>query len=328
MTPQLQSKKRMRRKHRSKQRPLIGRFTLVLIALFFGLLIGYYLPDLWPSADRTLRKHLPYAGAHQPEKPSEPVIAIDLPAPVEVFRLPVAVEGDWETEHLPFGRPRGECADCTEVVREGYALQHDNERKVPRWVAWRLDPEDTQPGVSRSDNFREDPAIPAHGRAALADYRGSGFDRGHVAPAADMKKNRTTMSESFYLSNMMPQTARLNRQEWRVLEEAIRSWLPRRRQLWIIAGPGFDEGGGNATRTIGPGRVHVPTHCWKIVVDQQEDGSFTALAVWMLNVERDVPDWRESQVTINDLEAWTGLDFLPALPDGMEEELESRMDAW
>lgn len=318
--------KRKKRRQSKRSGWGCGRWLIILLALMLAMALGYFLPDYAPGVDRALRSRLPFKAAEAPVAP-EPVMNVEVQSAIEddTFVMPVAEEGDWKTEHLPFGEPRGECVDCTLIVREAYVVMHDNSRKISRWVAWRLDPIDTSGNVPRRDNFREDPLVPEAGRASLSDYRGSGFDRGHVAPAADLKKSTLTMDESFFLSNMLPQTARMNRQEWRMHEEKIRNWLNERQQLWIIAGPGFE--GDNATRTIGDG-VHVPTHCWKIVVDQLEDGSFESLAIWMPNIEANVPNWQRSQVTIDEIEDFTGLDFFWALPDSIEEELETRMDEW
>lgn len=77
--------------------------------------------------------------------------------------------------------------------------------------------------ASRSDDFRADSSIPFGYRAELDDYSGSGFDRGHMAPAGDMKRSRKVMSESFFLSNMSPQVGiGFNRHIWKNLEEAVR----------------------------------------------------------------------------------------------------------
>ncbi len=101
-------------------------------------------------------------------------------------------------------------ADCI-IDREGYALGYIEYHEQPAWVIYHMTKEEsTTKATSRNDNFREDPAIPS-GSATLADYRGSGYDRGHLAPAANMAYSVKTMDESFYMSNMSPQRGEFNR---------------------------------------------------------------------------------------------------------------------
>ena len=114
---------------------------------------------------------------------------------------PQRPDSPWIREHLKHGTPVVSVADGTLIVREGYALLHDNERQIPLWVAYRLDPKDLMRDVKRTDDFREDPMLRGD-RAEPDDYRGSGYSRGHMAPAADMKKSTHVMSESFYLSSL------------------------------------------------------------------------------------------------------------------------------
>ena len=107
--------------------------------------------------------------------------------------------------------------------------------------------------AKRKDNFRLDPVIKT-GSAILADYKGSGYDRGHLPPAGDMAWSKEAMSESFFLTNMSPQVPALNRGMWRILEEQIRTWALKEQELYIITGtiirPNY--------KTIGPNKVTVP----------------------------------------------------------------------
>ena len=119
---------------------------------------------------------------------------------------PVPTTGDYD--NLAYGVPGP--ADVI-LNREGYALGYIEYHEQPSWVIYHMtDVEAKTKAASRDDNFREDPEI-ATGSATLADYRGSGYDRGHLAPAADMAYSVKTMDESFYLSNMSPQRGEFNR---------------------------------------------------------------------------------------------------------------------
>jgi len=176
-------------------------------------------------------------------------------------------------EHYPLGIPVVISVERDKVERRsfylcraGYALQFDPATKTPLWVAERLTNE--QLGAERedrTDDFRPDPDIPAPAQASLNDYRGSKFDRGHMAPAADMGgKGASAMSESFYLTNMIPQVGpNQNRGIWADLEGSVRQWAKQRGEVLVITGPIY----GNNPVVMGKSKVLVPTHLYKVVLD-------------------------------------------------------------
>lgn len=110
------------------------------------------------------------------------------------------------------------------LCREGYAAGYNYDTKVSDWVSYRMTETSAQGNVTRTNKFAEDKDVPVQFRATLADYHRSGYDRGHQAPAADMRSTTTTMKESFLLTNMTPQLPELNRGAWRILEEKARQW--------------------------------------------------------------------------------------------------------
>ncbi|MBE9569904.1 MAG: DNA/RNA non-specific endonuclease [Proteobacteria bacterium] len=132
-------------------------------------------------------------------------------------------------DHVKYGPPS---LQPVLLCRLGYALSHDADRKVPDWVAYHLTKDRVGGDVPRSNDFRADPDLEPFKRSELMDYRGSGFDRGHMAPAAIMMWNAQAMSESFLLSNMAPQIGPgFNRGIWRTLESKLRKWTMRRRSV-------------------------------------------------------------------------------------------------
>jgi len=225
-------------------------------------------------------------------------------------------------EHLQYGLPS---IDGQLIIREGYALLHDGNKKVPLWVSYHLTKEDLQGTAGRTDDFRPDPDIPVGKRAELSDYKGSGYDRGHMAPAGDMNRSKKVMSESFYLSNMCPQEPTLNRNKWRILEEKARDFTLAKGESWIITGPVFMDIDGDGNKDclgrIGTNRVWVPTHFYKIIVTK--NGEIKAISFLM-------PNWfsegkiKDYQVPIDSIEKITGLDFLNELPDDIENVIESQ----
>jgi len=140
----------------------------------------------------------------------------------------------WANDNLDLGIPsvEGQLVD-----RTGYAFLYSERHEQPLWVSYKLTKTEVQNKVAkRTDNFRLDPAIKT-GSAILADYKGSGYDHGHLAPAGDMAWSKKAMSDSFFLTNMSPQIPALNRGMWRILEEQIRKWTLKEQELYIITGP-------------------------------------------------------------------------------------------
>jgi endonuclease G len=236
-------------------------------------------------------------------------------------RLTVEQRG-FAARHLRLGKPQA----VYERVREGYVLAQDGRLKIPLWVQYELDTEDLQGAVDRTDDFRPDASVPFGFRAELIDYRGSDFDRGHMAPAADMKRSRTVMSESFLLSNMCPQVGiGFNRDVWADLESAVRGWVQQRGTLTIITGPVFAvEGNHVSYEVIGQDKVAVPTHFYKIIVDANDPTRVEALAFMLPNQNLSARYYGDFLCSIDEIESATGLDFLSALPASTEEAVESR----
>ncbi|MDQ7989453.1 MAG: DNA/RNA non-specific endonuclease [Candidatus Dactylopiibacterium sp.] len=198
-----------------------------------------------------------------------------------------------------------------ELCFDGFAVLHSGESKTPLYVAEHLSAQRLQgAGLKRSDRFYEEARLPASERARLEDYRaadglGQRYDRGHLAPAADMH-TPTAMAQSFSLANMAPQRPALNRGPWaRSVELATRKYVQRtRRDVYVLTGPVFQ----GARRTLGPGRVWIPSHFFKLVFDP---GRGEAWAYWVENRE----DARASRpISYAELVRRTGMRFIPALP--------------
>jgi len=172
------------------------------------------------------------------------------------------------------------------------------------------------PSIGRTDNFRPDPGV-STGTAKLSDYRGSGFDRGHLAPAADMKYTSTSMSESFFMSNMSPQTPSFNRQIWRKIESQFRSWGHEYGKIIIVTGPVLN---GNYLGTIGSSKVTVPKYYYKVAIDPENLERNIAILIENKSSSESTKDF---VVSIDSLEAFTGIDFFHKLDDSLETQIES-----
>ena len=203
------------------------------------------------------------------------------------------------------------------LCRKGFLLAHDPEKKTPLWVAQRLTPDRVSGAARRSNNFKADRELEQGKRAELSDYKGSGFDRGHMAPAGDMAWDPQAMSESFFLSNMVPQVGEgMNRGIWKELEEKVRKWARERGELFVYSGPIYDK----EPRTIGRNRVAVPSYLYKVVLDPKHR---EALAVIMPNEKLKSEDMPKYLVPVREVEKKTGLDFFAPLPDSEEERIET-----
>lgn len=109
------------------------------------------------------------------------------------------------------------------MTRTAFTISYNNFYKTPNWVAWELTRQETSGNEERKNKFLPDPDLPEP-RVEHSDYTHSGYDRGHMAPAADMKWSEKAMQESFYMSNICPQNQKLNRDDWGDLEEECRRW--------------------------------------------------------------------------------------------------------
>lgn len=161
-----------------------------------------------------------------------------------------------------------------ELCFSGFAVLHSGLTKTPVFVAQRLNRQLLQQAqsVGRQDRFYEEARLPERERARLSDYRGSGFARGHMAPAGDMHSPEA-MAQSFSLANMVPQNQQQNAGPWNQVEQATRKYVMRAKgDVYVLTGPfyehGLTQGGGRSkTQTIGEGRVAVPSHLYKLVYD-------------------------------------------------------------
>jgi endonuclease G, mitochondrial len=205
------------------------------------------------------------------------------------------------------------------LCRKGYLLIYNTNHKTADWVIEHLTAErlNTQK-LARVDTFAPDPDLPKIDRAELSDYLNSGFDRGHMAPSADMAWDKEAMAESFYLSNMVPQVGKgMNRGIWMQLEKKVRNWTINRGELFVITGPIYSS---KEVLTIGDGHVAVPSHLYKIIFNPINNA---AIAFIMPNIPLDVKDMPNYIVTIRDVESLTGLNFLSALDQTIQDIVET-----
>jgi endonuclease G len=226
----------------------------------------------------------------------------------------VASANDIDTkcgQHVIYGAPVKAEGNNQYLCRTAYAINYNYITKVPFYAAEHITISNLVKNAPRKDDFREDPEVPAQHRATLADYAGMGFDRGHVAPAADMTFNAKAMSESFFLTNMMPQVPGNNRGIWKYLEENVRYWVQVKGEVYVITGTLFD------TPPKMMNKVAIPSHVYKIVIDPK---SGKQIAYLFPNEKLDPKLIDNYAVSVTTIEQKTNINFSPALTNNTAEK--------
>jgi endonuclease G, mitochondrial len=209
-------------------------------------------------------------------------------------------------------------SDDVIISHSGYSLEYNETHEQANWVAYELTAKETNKVFDRTDKFLPDPSV-VTGSANDKDYSGSGYDRGHLAPAADMGWSSTAMAESFYYSNMSPQLPAFNRGIWKKLEELVRTWAIEYNTISIVTGPVLTPG----LPSIGPDKVSVPKYYYKVILDYEEP-DLKGIGFILPNAGSGDP-LQNFAVTIDSVEKVTGLDFYPALPDSQEKLIEKTL---
>jgi len=197
----------------------------------------------------------------------------------------------------------------------GYSLLYNEQHECPSWVAYELTAQETQRAFERTNKFLQDPFV-ASETADDYDYKGSGFDRGHLAPAADMGWSEVAMKESFYYSNMSPQVPGFNRGIWKKLEELVREWAQEYKAIFVVTGPLLHEG----LPTIGHNDVSVPKYYYKVLLDYS-DPEIKGIGFILPNASSG-EQLSQYAVSIDSVEKVTGINFFPLLPDNLERTIE------
>lgn len=217
--------------------------------------------------------------------------------------------------HYLDGRPpeiRNEkLANATrELCYDVFGVMHSGVTRTPLWSAEhvRADNLKRAQGLERDDKFHPEPRLPRSQRAELKDYARSGFDRGHLAPNANMP-DRRAQRESFSLANMVPQDRDHNRHIWAPIEGAVRTMAKKEGELYVITGPAFL---GSNLRKVG--NVIVPSHLYKVVYSPRQK----LAAAWFTENRADAPI---NVVPVAELERIVGIELLPSLSTSQKERM-------
>ena len=233
-----------------------------------------------------------------------------------------AEEKDYSSlpENLIFGVP----AESDLILnRKGFSLGYSKKYRQALWVSYILTAEEsTAKKVRRSNAFKVDPAI-RYRPVLPKDYKKSGFDKGHLAPAADMSFSVESMKNSFYMSNISPQLPGCNRGIWKRLESKVRLWAQKEEMLCIVTGPVFKK----RNRRMKESKLPIPYAFYKVIFDMTPPHKMIGFLIPNDTTKKQLPAF---VVSVDQLELLTGFDFFSELEDSLENTLEGRSDfnAW
>ncbi|PLX09409.1 MAG: DNA/RNA endonuclease [Marinilabiliales bacterium] len=204
------------------------------------------------------------------------------------------------------------------ICHQAYCLVYSEEHEQAKWVAYQLTDKMLESNVSRNNKFIIDPLVTT-GTANNKDYKGSGYDRGHLAPSADMCYSQNTMEESFYYSNMSPQLPGFNRGIWKTLESNVRTYAEKLNKIYIVTGPILKE----SLPQIGENQVDVPEEYFKAILFISDTCS-QAIAFVLPNNKIDNDMLFNYVISIDELEKLLKVNLFYKLPFLLEKRVEKK----
>lgn len=238
------------------------------------------------------------------------------------FRNPTKKTSQDNTVSVPVNAPKKvQDKEYPIITYSAYEVMYNPEYKIPRWVRYELLASETDGVWSRKGlKFTPDPSV-SFPQAEDYDYRGSGWSRGHMAPAADFKWSSTAMIETFFFTNCCPQDQAMNSGQWHTLEKKVRDWANRYGSLTVYTGPIILD---NAYGSIGYNKVVVPDAFFKAILAGEQSIAFV-----MYNHNNN-ENMQKCAMSVDDLEALTGIDFFTELDDVKENHVEAsyKLNYW
>ncbi len=245
--------------------------------------------------------------------------------------------------HLPWGVPNNPPTTLHEhlIIQKDYVTDYDDDLRVSIWEGHKLTKANVAKTLRRTEAFRPDPRLGAAESATCDDYKGSGYDRGHMAPSGDFTKSLTSMLNSFPLSNMTPQNPDLNEHFWNHFESFVRFWATEYGTVWVITGAVFDHDGDGhrdpdaTTKKLGD-RLGIPSAYYKIITRKPLLGRIQAIAILIPHEKCGTEDCETERkgvefkdyladhiTTIRAIEGVTGINFFPKLSKSQQDNLET-----
>lgn len=304
----------MNRRKNSKNRKLFKKKSrsnyklgcIITIIVLIPILYGIYL----------------YCRQNQPQKVDEPQTTTVVAKQTEATKQTDTSNRTSVSNRIPSSKdleiPTLLTPRQQQIIRHtGYTVSYNKDTKLPNWVSYELTRAETKGKEKRSNRFIADPLVKG-AIATNADYTRSGYDKGHMAPAGDMKWSPVAMNESFYFSNMCPQHPQLNRRGWKKLEDKIRDWAVADSAIIIICGPVIKK----QPKTIGKNKVVVPQQFFKVILSPFVK-PMRAIG-FLFNNEQSVDPLSAYVVTVDSIERLTNMDFFSLLPDEIENKIEAK----
>ena len=226
-------------------------------------------------------------------------------------------------QHVFYGAPQiVQEGNNQYICRIGYALNYSYQTKTVIFVVEHIKKQNLVGNNKRKDDFREDPTVPQQFRSTLKDYQGSGYDRGHVAPAANFPYSPEAMSESFFLTNMITQDPGNTRVSWKYVEEYTRFWADAYGEVYVVSGVINSQ----TSKRMG-NNVIVPDYVWKIVIDPTKNRAVTFL---FPNQKLDPKELDKYVTTIAEIEKLTNINISPQLPVNLQglENVRANLKDW
>ncbi len=290
--PKKNYKKTNKKKKKAKVPSLLGVFIILLIAIIIGITNG--------NLRATIYKLL---GMN--ENPSTTAVT--------TTKTTAGSDSKLELSRCD--------SDSAILQKTYYTVGYNKNTKQPNWVGYYLSSARLNGGnEERSEDFREDESLKPAWRSLLSDYRRSGYDRGHLAPAADFKFSAEAMSETFYLSNMSPQIHDYNAGIWLTAEKAARKNAYESGDLYIVTGPIFHTD--PPASTIGDSKVGVPDAFYKVFL-VYNDNEKKGIGLIIPHEKGKFKNLSYYAMSIDDVEKETGIDFFYNLPDNDENKIEA-----
>lgn len=206
----------------------------------------------------------------------------------------------------------------TIVYHDFYALSYNEKYEQAEWVAYELKKEQVSNSNFKRPFFIQDDKV-STGSADWRNYKKSGYDKGHLCPAADREFNKKAYEATFLTSNISPQDHEFNSGIWNRLEEKIRYWAVKYDRLYVVTAGVLQPN----LKTIGKEKVAVPNYFYKIVLDEYQ-GKYRMIAFLIPNSASNKQLY-DFVVSVDQIEKLTGIDFFSQLPDNVENQLEKKV---
>jgi endonuclease G len=209
------------------------------------------------------------------------------------------------------------------ITHNYYTLSYNEKYEQAEWVAYELKKEYIKNNDYKRPYFIEDPKVKT-GSANWRNYKKSGYDKGHLCPAADMEFAINAYNDTFFTSNISPQNHAFNAGIWNRLEQKVRYWAKKHDGVYVVTGGVLQP----SLKTIGKEKVSVPSYFYKILLNHS-NGEYKAIAFLIPNQKSNKPIY-DFMVPIDRIEKMTGIDFFPKLDDKIENRIEkdSNYNAW